>query len=137
MKPTSGDNKIIRVIRSFFRSLKHAFNGLFYVIKTERNMRFHILLGIIVFAFGIKFDISYFEWTTILIFFGFTVVFEIFNTTIENIVDLLISEYNMNAKRAKDTSAACVLVFAILYAVALCMIFIDDFLELFKIIVNL
>ena len=51
------------------------------------------------------------------------------NTALENTVDLISKEKSMNAKVAKDTSAAFVLTFAILSIIIGLIIFVPKFLE--------
>lgn len=120
---------LIRILISF----KHAFNGLFYTIKSERNMQIHVLAAITVIILGFVFNIKVYEWFTIIILIGMMFILETINTSIEHIVDLLSPSYNIHAKIAKDTAAATVLVFAIISVIIGVIIFLPPILELFNI----
>ena len=51
------------------------------------------------------------------------------NTALENTIDLITKEINKEAEVAKDTSAAFVLIFAILSVIIGLIIFVPKFLE--------
>src|SRR5215216_1730329 len=68
------------------RSFEHAYRGMIYAVRTQRNMRFHVVVAVLVF------------------------VTELFNTAMEFVVDLATREYHPLAKLAKDVSAGAVLV---------------------------
>ncbi len=96
---------VLQVVYSF----KAAFEGLFHVLLTQRNMRFHFSIALWVMSFAIIFDVSVLQKA--FFFFIITVIIslEVLNTCIEALVDLLSPEYNKFAKIAKDTAAAAVL----------------------------
>ena len=55
---------------------------------------------------------------------GLVLAAEVINTTIENLVDMYIKDYNERAKVVKDTAAGTVLILAITSAIIGLMIFV-------------
>ncbi|PCS14913.1 hypothetical protein RU89_GL001447 [Lactococcus cremoris] len=74
-------------------------------------MRKHALAAVLAIVFGFIFQISEFEWLFLLLSIFLVFMAELFNSAIENVVDLA-SDYQfyMRAKRAKDMAAGAVLV---------------------------
>lgn len=98
---------------NFLKSLKHAFSGIFEAIKNEPNLRFHIVIANLIVTFAYFFKITRVEWGMLCVMIFLVISAELFNTAIENVVDLSCTEYNKFAKFAKDASAGAVLVIAI------------------------
>jgi len=97
------------VIMQIVYSFAAAFSGLFHVMLTQRNMRFHFSIGLWVISFAIALDLTGFQKAFLFIVITFVFSMEILNTCIEALTDLLSPEYNRLAKIAKDTAAAAVL----------------------------
>jgi diacylglycerol kinase len=98
----------------FIAGFGYAFNGLWYALRTQRNARVHVGLGILAIILGIVLHISAIEFA--IIFLAITGVFitEMFNTVLELCVDLASPDYHPLAKIAKDVAAGAVLAQAIL-----------------------
>ena len=112
-------NKSKNVISSF----KYAFQGMFSALKTERNLKKHVTIMILVIIAGIVLKISKIEWIICIILFGLVIGGEMFNSAIETVVDIAMPDINPKAKFAKDAAAGAVLVFAIASAIIGFMIF--------------
>lgn len=112
-------NKSKNVISSF----KYAFQGMFLALKTERNLKIHVTIMILVIIAGIVLKISKIEWIICIILFGLVIGGEMFNSAIETVVDIAMPDINPKAKFAKDAAAGAVLVFAIASAIIGFMIF--------------
>ncbi len=115
--------------KKLVNSFKYAFNGFKLTFKNEQNMVIHIIVATIVTICGFIFKISLIEWCICLSLFALVIGAELMNTALENTVDLISKERSMNAKVAKDTSAAFVLTFAILSIIIGLIIFVPKFLE--------
>ena len=107
-----------------------ALNGWVQAIKTEQNLKFDCLIGIIVIVLGFLLKISFFEWVICVILIGAVIGAELMNTAIETVVDMYTREKNELAKKAKDVSAGAVLVIAITSAIIGGVIFIPKMLSL-------
>jgi len=99
--------------RSRIRSFKYAFNGWWYVIRTQRNAWIHALASIAVILVSIWLRLERLEWVMIIIAIAFVWTAEFFNTALEVIVDLATKEKHPLAKVGKDVGAAAVLIASI------------------------
>lgn len=102
----------------FFKNRKpaftHAFNGLKHVIKTQKNAWIHLASTLVVIFFGVWLKVSIQDWAILTIAIGLVWIAEIFNTSIEALVDLASPKFHPVAKIAKDTGAAAVMAAAFL-----------------------
>ncbi|MRS05815.1 diacylglycerol kinase family protein [bacterium] len=94
--------------------MKYAFEGLFHVVKTQNNARFHLLATIIVIGASVWLKITSVEWCPILIAISLVWIAECFNTTLESFFDLINPEPHPLVKNGKDSGAAAVLIAAFL-----------------------
>lgn len=99
-----------KATREVLRSFVFAFEGLLYTMHTQRNMRFHIFMAILILSFNASFNIPMYERALLLIVICLVPAFEIINTSIEAQADYVGRERHELIKRAKDTAAAAVLV---------------------------
>ena len=97
-------------LKARLRSIRIAIDGLRQVIITQQNARIHAAATLVVFLLGILLDLSGLEWSLLLLVVGFVWAAEIFNTAIEDLVDLISAENSPTAKKIKDISAGAVLV---------------------------
>lgn len=105
-----GDNYLKRRLRS----IKIAISGIWQVLISQQNARIHFAATLLVLSASILLDISRVEWMALLLVMGFVWAAEIFNTAIEDLVDLISPENTPSAKRIKDISAGAVLVSAVI-----------------------
>jgi diacylglycerol kinase len=105
--------KILRHIfrfRGFVESLKFASIGIFYLFVYHRNMRIIFLTGIAAFLLGLYVRLSGIEMAILSATITLVFMAEIFNTTIELIIDMRLNRYHTLVKLVKDISAAVVLI---------------------------
>ena len=117
-----------RLINSF----KYAIEGLKTAYLEEQNLRLHTISAILVVIFGIILKLSVIELSICLILIGLVLMAEFFNTSLENIVDMITLEKNPYAKKAKDIAAAGVLVFAFFSMVIGILIFVPKIISIIK-----
>lgn len=115
--------------KKLVNSFKYAGEGIISSLKTERNMKIHFFIMILVIIAGFVLNISTFEWIICIILFGLVIGSELFNTAIEETVDLAMPYRNDKAKLAKDISASAVLVIAISSAIIGTIIFLPKIME--------
>ena len=123
---------MISKTKKLINSFKYAFSGIASSFKTERNMKIHVLIMILVIIAGIIFKISALDWIILTIMIALVISAELFNTTFETVVDMITKERNEKAKLAKDIAAGAVLVLAIGSVIIVLIIFINKILEFFK-----
>ena len=109
--------------RTYWESQSYAFNGLNLIIRNERNFRLQIIFAVFVLAAGLILDISHQDWVAVGLLIAIVLITEAYNSVIEALCDTISREYKVNIKYAKDVSAGCVLMGAILSAIAGTIIF--------------
>ncbi len=94
--------------------VKVALQGLVYTFRTQRHMRFHLYVVLIVTLLGILFNMRLREMLILLFVISLVLVAEMFNSAIEATVDLVQPSYHPLAKFAKDIAAGAVLITTII-----------------------
>ena len=115
--------------KKFINSFKCASQGIIQAIKTERKVKIHITIMILVIIAGIVLKITKQEWITCIILFGLVISLELVNSAIETTVDIAMPEINEKAKNAKDIAAGAVLVSAIAAAIIGLIIFVPKLID--------
>ena len=92
------------------RSFEHAYHGVVSAVRTQRNMRFHVVAAVAVLVGSLLVGVSELELAVLVLTILVVFVTEMLNTAMEFVVDLVTSEYHPLAKLAKDVSAGAVLV---------------------------
>jgi len=92
------------------RSFEHAYRGMISAVRTQRNMRFHVVAAVVVLVASLLVGVSKLELAILVLTILVVFVTEMFNTAMEFVVDMVTSEYHPLAKLAKDISAGAVLV---------------------------
>lgn len=114
--------------KKLINSFKYAFKGIASALLSERNMKIHVTIMALVIIFGIIFNISVVEWFVCIICFAIVISAEIFNTALEQMVDIAMPQKDPRAKFVKDVAAGGVLVMAIASAVIGLIIFVPKVL---------
>jgi diacylglycerol kinase (ATP) len=92
------------------QSFNYAFEGLIYVLRHERNMRFHFATATAVLVLAFLSDIDRFELIALMIAIAFVLIAEMVNTAVEATIDLASTSFDPLAKLAKDIAAGAVLI---------------------------
>lgn len=99
--------------RNIIESFNNAFQGIWYTIVKERNMKIHLTAGVIVILLALWVRVSKIELTVLCLTIAMVVCFELINTAVEVVVDIIVDVYHPKAKIIKDVSAGAVFVSAI------------------------
>ncbi|MFD1393995.1 diacylglycerol kinase family protein [Lacticaseibacillus jixianensis] len=95
----------------FGQSLKHAAAGLFCVFLREGNFRRESVMALLVFIMAWWLQVGRFQWFILMLAVMLVFLMELWNTIIENVVDLVVGRrFDVRAKAIKDMSAGAVLV---------------------------
>lgn len=105
---------IARKPRDLFGPFRVAVNGIVFTFKTQRHMRFHLYMVVVVVLLGVLIDLNLREMLVLLFTVSLVLVAEMFNSAIEATVDLVSPAYHPLAKFAKDIAAGAVLVTTII-----------------------
>lgn len=91
-------------------SFTWAFEGIVYVIRTQRNMQIHSGAAVLALASGLLLDFSRLEMAVMLGAISLVLVAEMMNTAVEAAIDAVVTTYHPLVKIAKDVAAGAVLV---------------------------
>jgi diacylglycerol kinase len=94
----------------YFRSVKYALNGLFYALRTEKNVQ--IWLGVTIITLGISFwlEVTSTEFLIIQMWMFLIGTSEYLNTSIEKLADRVTLEREEQIKHVKDIAAGATFV---------------------------
>ncbi len=95
------------------RSFRYAFDGWWYVLRTQHNAWIHACVSIVVFVLCFWLGLDRTEWAIILLAVMIVWIAEFLNTAIEAVIDMTSPDYHPLAKVAKDVAAAGVLLGAV------------------------
>ena len=99
--------------RSLLWSFDYAIRGIVYTLRTQRNMRLHMIAGVLVFILALLLRVSGLELIALVFAVGLVFVCELMNTAVETVVDLATQTYEPLAGVAKDVAAGAVLISAV------------------------
>jgi len=91
-------------------SFNYAFEGIIHVLRTQRNLRIHFAVAIVVIGAAAALGVERMELIALLIVIAFVLVAEMVNTAIEGAIDVSTTSFDPNAKLAKDVAAGAVLI---------------------------
>lgn len=94
-------------------SFTWAFEGIVFVLRTQRNMQVHVAAGLLVLILAVVLGVSRFELLALVIVVSLVLVAEMFNTALEAAIDAVITSYHPLVKIAKDVAAGAVLIAAL------------------------
>jgi diacylglycerol kinase (ATP) len=95
---------------SILESFNYAFEGVIHVLRTQRNMRLHFLIAVVVLAVAVVVGVTRFELIALLLAIAFVLIAEMINTAIEHTIDVATTSFDPMAKLAKDIAAGAVLI---------------------------
>ncbi len=99
--------------RSILWSFNYAIEGIVYTLRTQRNMRVHMVLAVLVGAGCLLLGIERMQLVAVVFAISLVFVTELVNTAIEAAVDLSVERFDPLAKIAKDVAAGAVLCAAV------------------------
>ena len=106
-------------------SFNYAIEGIIDAIKTERHMKVHAVMTFVVIVLCIVYEVNREELVELFIVMTMVWMAELFNTAVENSIDIVCKAYHPLAKKAKDVAAGAVLVTSINAAIVGYLIFED------------
>ncbi|TMW73854.1 diacylglycerol kinase family protein [Alteribacter natronophilus] len=116
-----------RLIKSF----QYASEGIRHTWVHEQNFRIHSILGALVITAGWIINVSVVEQALLILVIGGVLGLELINTALERSVDMVTSEYRLEAKIIKDVAAGAVMVFSITAVLVGITIFLPRIIQLF------
>ena len=129
MKKTKARQGIIKAFNA-------AIEGIIYTLKSERNMKIHYCLAVIILIASLFLDLTKTEMIFLVFAISLVVIAEMFNTAIEKTIDMITDEYHPLAKIAKDVAAGGVLIAALNSVVVGYIIFYDKITDISYYVLN-
>ena len=117
--------------QGFRNTFKNARKGFRLVLKSERNLRIHLIVGSLVIAAAIflQFDVT--KLCMLLFAISLVMVSEMINTAIEFTLDSYYhNKYNKMVGMAKDISAGAVMLSTVISVVIGCLLFGQAIIEI-------
>lgn len=103
----------IKKVKKLIDSFNYAIEGMIYSVRTQRNMKIHMVAALLILSACFFYDLSKVELLTITMTITMVLVCEMINTAIECTIDATTNYYHPLAKIAKNVAAGAVLVSAI------------------------
>ncbi len=116
-------------MKKLLASFRYAWTGVCTCFREERNFKIHTCAAVLVLAAGLFFRIPVAEISAVLLAVALVIGAEIFNTAVENVLDLICEEYSEKVKKIKDIAAGAVLICAIIAAAVGVLIFLPHLLR--------
>jgi diacylglycerol kinase len=113
-------------------SLKIGFLGIKNAFEEEQSFRFQVMYGILTIILTIIFPLTIIERAIIIVLMGMVLGFELLNSQMEKILDIVNPEFSHKVKLIKDFSAAAVLIVVMVAVSVGTLIFFPYFIALFK-----
>lgn len=111
--------------KSLIESFNNALSGIISTVRSEKNMRIHLVAATLVLLLSLFYDLTRVEFIIVCITIAIVIICELFNTAIETVIDTVINVYHPKAKIVKDTAAGAVFVSAMLSLIVGYMVFFD------------
>lgn len=118
--------------QKFLKGFDYAYEGLVWAINHEKNMKFHLLALAALLIISLFFNLSRVEMITLVFAVCFVLASELFNTSLEQVVNLASKgKYSKFAKASKDLAAAAVFISALNALFVAYLIFFDKFINFY------
>src|SRR5438046_1242657 len=94
-------------------SFNYAAEGIIHVLRTQRNMRIHFAIAVVVIIAALVVNVTKLELIALCISITFVLISEMLNTAVEAAIDIATTSFDPMAKLAKDIAAGAVLIASI------------------------
>ncbi len=106
------------------RSFGYAFEGLLAILRSTPNFWVHLLAALLALLLCVVLSLAPAEIALVVLTVALVLVVEAFNTALEALANVASPEYHPLIKRAKDISAAAVLIAAVAAVAVAALLFI-------------
>jgi diacylglycerol kinase (ATP) len=100
-------------VPTLLQALNNGFDGIIWVLRTQRNMRVHFLAGTGALVLAVVLGVSRVDLLAVILAIALVLIAEMINTALEAAVDLAQPDPHPLAKVAKDVAAGGVLISAV------------------------
>ena len=121
------------LVREFsFINFLYAFQGILFLIKTERNPMIYLVVTFLVFLAGFFYHLSNIEWSIVVLSISAVWMAEALNTALELLSDEISEEKRERLGRAKDVAAGGVFLVALGAIIVGALIFLPHIAVVFQ-----
>jgi diacylglycerol kinase (ATP) len=113
-------------MRAVFKPFANALAGVVHAFKTQRHMRFHLYVVVLVVLLGFFMNLRVREIMVLMFMISLVLVAEMFNSALEAVVDLVKPSFDPKAKFAKDMAAGAVLITSLTAVVVALLLYLGD-----------
>ncbi|NLB73188.1 MAG: diacylglycerol kinase family protein [Firmicutes bacterium] len=99
--------------RSLGESFRCAFQGVVFVLRTERNMVLHFVAAVLTLLVAALFGVTKLELACLTLTIAIVLVCELTNTALEILCDIVCADVEPRIRRVKDIAAGAVLISAV------------------------
>ncbi|HYY46596.1 MAG TPA: diacylglycerol kinase family protein [Candidatus Angelobacter sp.] len=117
-------------VRRTLYSFRHAGRGFAWAVSSQANVRVHLVAAAVVLVAAILLRFTAIEIVAVVLSMALVVGAELFNTTLEVLIDYAWPEHHPMIGRAKDVAASAVLVTAVGAAIVGVLLFGRHLLQL-------
>ena len=116
-------NCFAKFLAARLRSIGFAIAGLGFAVKSQANVKVHVVATLVVIALGFRLGVSHLDWAALVAAIGLVWTAELLNTALEQLCDVIEPNRSEHIKRIKDLAAAAVLAAAICAAIIGALVF--------------
>lgn len=125
LSPLPLEKAVVPRSPSFIHSVGFAWEGLMWMVNTQRNFRIHLAMAFLALSLCYGFHVLAWQWVTITLLIGLVFFAEAVNTVVEMTLDKVCQcQYDAEVKIIKDVAAAAVLMVAFIALMVGVMIFV-------------
>ncbi|WP_206215431.1 MULTISPECIES: diacylglycerol kinase family protein [unclassified Enterococcus] len=125
-------DKNVEKNKHFMMSVEFAIQGVKTVFDEERNMKKHVVFGVLALLMGLVFRLDRMEWLWLFLAVFLVWIVEIMNTVFENVVDMFTDcHFHPIGKKIKDMAAGAVLLTACFAVIVGLILFVPKIYQLF------
>ncbi len=114
------------------QSIRIALFGIKKAFKKEQTFRFEAIYGIVTIILAFIFSLNAIEFSIVMACIGMTLGFELLNSQVEKVVDVVKPEFSSQIRTIKDLSAGAVLIVVVASIFVGILIFLPHFLDFLK-----
>lgn len=122
--------------KNLLESFKNASQGVWYTLSKERNMKIHLITAVLVMFLALWLEVSKMELVILCLTVSLVICFELINTAMEVMVDIIVDVYHPRAKIIKDVAAGAVFVSAFFSAIIGIIILLDKLINKIMVLFN-
>jgi len=110
--------------KNFIDAWRKAFSGIWYAIKTQRNIKVQLVIAVVIILCMIFLKLNITECIFLTFATMSVIITEVINTAIESTVNLCTDKFHPIAKIAKDVAAGAVVLSALNAVIIAILIFV-------------